>query len=138
MVSRQSMSHFMRAEATGTTRDLAGRRLGIAHPGEQLGQVDVLQLLGPAAGQVLVEVLPGPAERLPQRRRLGPQPLGVRTAQPLRADARRRRRGRRRCAGNSVARVTLESWASGRLPLMPEPMSIVPASTAASSKSISS
>ena len=35
-------------------------------------------------------------------------------------------------------KVVLESWASGRLPLIREPIRIVPASTAAASKSISS
>ena len=34
-----------------------------------------------------------------------------------------------------MASVTVESWASGPLPLMPEPISIVPASTAAASNS---
>ena len=71
----------MRAEATGTTADLPRRRLGVADGGEQLRHVDVLQLLGPPPRQVMVEVLPGAAERLPQRQRLGPQPLGVRAGQ---------------------------------------------------------
>ena len=62
-------------------RGLPRRRLRIAHGREELRQVDVLQLLGAAAGQVMVEVLPRAAERLPQRQRLGPQPLGVRARQ---------------------------------------------------------
>ena len=41
----------------------------------------MLQLLRATRGQVLVEVLPRAAERLPQRHRLRPQPLGVRALQ---------------------------------------------------------
>ena len=43
--------------------------------------MDVLQLPGTPLGQKMVEVLPGAAERLSQRQRLGAQSLGVRAGQ---------------------------------------------------------
>ena len=53
-------------------------RLRIAHPREELGQMHVLQLLRAAAGQVLVEMLPHAAERLPQRHGFRLQTLRMR------------------------------------------------------------
>ena len=78
----QAATHFAGHAGRGRRhhRRLPRRRLGVADRREQLRHVDVLQLLGPAPRQVLVEVLPRAAERLPQRQRLGTQPLGVRTA----------------------------------------------------------
>ena len=62
----------------GHHRRLARGRRAVADRRKQLGDVDVLQLLGPAAGQKMVEVLPRAAKRLPQRLGLGTQPRGVR------------------------------------------------------------
>ena len=44
---------------------LPQRRFGVAHPREELREVDVLQLRCAAAGQLLVQVLPGAREGLP-------------------------------------------------------------------------
>ena len=56
---------------------LAQGRVGVAHPRVELCEVDVLHLHGPPAGKLLVQVLPGAAERLAHALRLGPQPLSV-------------------------------------------------------------
>ena len=54
------------------------RRVGIAHAGVELRQVHVLHLDRAAAGQLVVQMLPRAAERLPRALRFGPQPLAVR------------------------------------------------------------
>ena len=81
MVSRQSIWHCIRAEAQGTTFASFAAAGGMPHPGEDAGQVHVLELRRPLAGELRVQMLPGPAERLASLGRFGPQPLG---------DARRR------------------------------------------------
>ncbi len=62
---------------------LGAAGVGIAHLGEQQGQVALLQLRGAMAGEVGVEVLPGGAERLPRRRLLLAQPGRVLALQSL-------------------------------------------------------
>ena len=68
----------MRAEAIRTPLASSSAASGIAHAGVELRQVDVLHLRRPAAGQLVVQMLPRAAERLPRALRLGPQPLAVR------------------------------------------------------------
>ena len=67
--------HAGRGDAHGV--GLLERGVGIAHAGVELRQVHVLHLGGAAAGQLVVQMLPGAAERLPRALRLGPQPVAV-------------------------------------------------------------
>ena len=108
----------------GHDADLPLGRLDVSHPREKLRQVRPLQLFRPAMGQVMVEVLPCAAKgcfsAAPR-----PQPLGMlpldRCEQLLVklvaiiGDLR-----------TKVGNLTVESWALGRLPLIPEPINIVP------------
>ena len=57
--------------------DLPGRPFDVTDGGEQLRQMDVLQLLRATRGQELVEVLAGSAKRLPPLLRLGTEAFGV-------------------------------------------------------------
>ena len=130
MVIRQSIWHCMRAEAQGTTLASSLGRVGVAHAGEDSGQVHVLELRGPLAGELGIEVLPRTAEGLAPLGRFGLQALGVLAAdlveQPLvelvavAGDF-----------GQQLGSVTVESNVAGPSPLMPLAMRIVPASTAA-------
>ena len=74
------------------------RRLGVAHAGVELRQVHVLHLRRAAAGQLVIQMLPGTAERLPRALRL--RPAAARRAGRRCAQAALRRTGRdtRRCA----------------------------------------
>ena len=65
----------MRTLAAGMWRRFLTAGLGIAHLGEDDGNVALLKLPGAVAGQELVEVLPGAAERLPQSPGFRLQPL---------------------------------------------------------------
>ena len=51
---------------------LRQRGLGVAHAGVELREVHVLHLDRAAAGQLVVQMLPGAAERLPRALRLRP------------------------------------------------------------------
>ena len=68
----------MRAEAMRTAWASCERGIGVAHAGVELRQVHVLHLRRAAAGQLVVQMLPRAAERLPRALRFGPQPLAVR------------------------------------------------------------
>ncbi len=62
------------ADAVG----LGHGRVGVAHAGVKLGEVNVLHLDRAAAGQFVIQMLPRAAERLPRALRLGPQAFAVR------------------------------------------------------------
>ena len=97
--------------------DAAG--VGIAHLGEEQGQVTLLQLHGAVAGQVGVEVLAGAAERLPGRRLLLAQPGRVRPLPVARATARKTHRDSGRCAAAAWPGSSRNRGAVGPLPLTP-------------------
>ena len=92
------MAVSIRAEATRTESACRSADFGAAHAGEQQRQVDALQLHGAPPGQLVVEMLPGAAERLPRALRFLAQPLAVRARRPSPAAADRSRRDTRRCA----------------------------------------
>ena len=111
---------------------LLERRVGIAHAGVELGQVHVLHLRGAAAGQLVVQMLPGAAERLARALRFGPQPFAV-----LVRGARQQILVELVAIGGDVRQQSRErdvgAVAAGPLPVVPEAIRIVPASTAAAS-----
>src|SRR5690606_4636380 len=52
-------------------------RLGITHPGVDLGEMDCLELDGASPSKFLIEMLPGPAKGLPGAERLLAEPLAM-------------------------------------------------------------
>ena len=83
VAGRQPAAHLAGHPRRGHRHDVRvpGGGFRAADGREDVGHVHVLQLLRPAAGKKMIEVLPRGAERLPQRHGLGPQPLRVRAFQ---------------------------------------------------------
>ena len=77
---------------------LGERGFGVAHAGVELREVHMLHLDRAAAGQLVVQMLPGTAERLPGALRFGAQAVAVRAGRVGQQLLRRTGRGRRRCA----------------------------------------